>query len=95
MDTAPQKKQMKGCDNEGYDNEGFLYINNRHFSQKKEDDAITFKKGMIRDSDGQIVCLGEFVPIVASHLDEFCDVYDRHSILVANHPRREDTRLLA
>jgi len=70
MDTAPQKKQMKGCDNEGYDNEGFLYINNRHFSQKKEDDGVTFKKGMIRDSDGQIVCLGEFVPIVASHLDE-------------------------
>jgi hypothetical protein len=68
--TKKQKRQMSGCDNEGYDNEGFLYINNRHYSQKKEDDAITFKKGMIRDSDGQLICLGEIVPIVASHLDE-------------------------
>ena len=75
MDDVNEKAEEKVKINfakdkvEGYDNEGFLYINNRHGSQDKKDDTITFKKGLICDSDGELVCLGEIVPIVASTLN--------------------------
>ena len=69
MDDIKEKINFAKDKVEGYDNEGFLYINNRHGSQNKEDDNITFKKGLICDSDGNLVCLGEIVPIVASTLN--------------------------
>ena len=69
MDDIKEKINFAKDKVEGYDNEGFLYINNRHGSQNKEDDIITFKKGLICDSDGNLVCLGEIVPIVASTLN--------------------------
>lgn len=55
---------------EGYDNEEFLYINTGNHLQNKDEDKITFKKGLICDSDRQLICLGEIVPISASRLDK-------------------------
>ena len=51
-------------DYEGFDNEAFLYIDNRN--------ETTFKKGLICDSDGQLVCIGEIVPLF---IDEDFDSY--------------------
>ena len=51
-------------DYEGYDNEAFLYIDNQN--------ETTFKKGLICDSDGQLVCIGEIVPLF---IDEDFDSY--------------------
>lgn len=49
---------------EGYNNEGFLYINNSY------DVKTPFKKGEIKDSDGNLICIGENVSRNASLLDE-------------------------
>lgn len=57
---------------EGYNNEGFLYIN--HTSTE------TFKKGEILDSDGNLICLGEIEPYIASPLDENYQDYMRELI---------------
>jgi hypothetical protein len=57
---------------EGYNNEGFLYIN--HTSTE------TFKKGEILDSDGNRICLGEIEPYIASPLDENYQDYMRELI---------------
>ena len=51
-------------DYEGYNNEAFLYIDNRN--------ETTFKKGLICDSDGQLICIGE---IVTMFMDEDFDSY--------------------
>jgi hypothetical protein len=57
---------------EGYNNEGFLYIN--HTATE------TFKKGEILDSDGNLICLGEIEPLIASPLDENYQDYMRDLI---------------
>ena len=57
---------------EGYNNEGFLYIN--HTATE------TFKKGEILDSDGNLICLGEIEPLIASPLDENYQDYMRELI---------------
>ena len=51
-------------DYEAFDNEAFLYIDNQH--------ETTFKKGLICDSDGNLICIGEIVPIF---MDEDFDSY--------------------
>jgi len=51
-------------DYEGFDNEAFLYIDNKN--------ETMFKKGLICDSDGQLVCIGEIVPLF---IDEEFDSY--------------------
>ena len=51
-------------DYEGYDNEAFLYNDNKNEKM--------FKKGLICDSDGNLICIGEIVPIF---MDEDFDSY--------------------
>ena len=51
-------------DIETFDNEAFLYIDNQS--------ETIFKKGLICDSDGQLVCIGDIVPIF---MDEEFDSY--------------------
>ena len=51
-------------DYEGYDNEAFLYNDNKNEKM--------FKKGLICDSDGNLICIGEIVPMF---MDEDFDSY--------------------
>ena len=51
-------------DYEGYDNEAFLYNDNK--TEKM------FKKGLICESDGNLICIGEIVPMF---MDEDFDSY--------------------
>ena len=51
-------------DYEGYNNEAFLYNDNKN--------ETMFKKGLICDSDGQLICIGE---IVTMFMDEDFDSY--------------------
>ncbi len=55
---------MTTIDYETFDNEAFLYIDNKN--------ETMFKKGLICDSDGKLVCIGEIVPMFT---DEEFDSY--------------------
>jgi hypothetical protein len=55
---------MTTIDYETFDNEAFLYIDNKN--------ETMFKKGLICDSDGKLVCIGEIVPMF---MDEDFDSY--------------------
>jgi hypothetical protein len=62
--TTTTTTTTTNIDIETFDNEAFLYIDNQN--------ETIFKKGLICDSDGHLVCIGEIVPIF---MDEEFDSY--------------------